>query len=161
MRFVVRHCLLVCLPSVYLTSSPMMKSPRPSPSIFAYWKGSNTEDLGMSLSNSYLFVYTFEVGLCVTFIVHLRSRSVTFIVRLRFRSVTSASTELLEEAASERCTGAERTTPEKCKFLSRLTEGMDAEKLKLCCSLVPRPCAHSLLAVQNSRNSERIISYCK
>ena len=58
MRFVVRHCLLVCLPSVYLTPSPMMKSPRPSPSIFAYWKGSNTEDLGMSLSNSYLFVYT-------------------------------------------------------------------------------------------------------
>jgi len=32
----------VCLPSVYLMSLHVTKSPRPSPSIFTYWKRSNT-----------------------------------------------------------------------------------------------------------------------
>ena len=118
--------------------------------------GSNTEDLRMNLSNSSCMTFivhlrshsvsfivhlrrshsvSFIVHLrrshSVSFIVHLRrSHSVSFIVHLRFHSVTSASTELLEEVALERCTGAERTTLEECKFLSGLTEGMDAEKLK-------------------------------
>ena len=117
--------------------------------------GSNTEDLRMNLSNSLCMTFivrlrshsvsfivhlrrshsvSFIVHLkrshSVSLIVHLRFYSVFFIVHLRFHSVTSASTELLEEVALERCTGAERTTQEECKFLSRLTEGMDAEKLK-------------------------------
>ena len=44
--------------------------------------------------------------------------------------MTSASTELLEEEASERCTGAGRMTREKCKSLQELAEGMDAEQLE-------------------------------
>ena len=34
----------VCLPSVYPMSSHVMKSPRPSPSIFAYYKQSKNGD---------------------------------------------------------------------------------------------------------------------
>ena len=43
----------VCLPSVYLMSPHMTKSPRPSPSVFAYCKRSNTgggNGLGMRLT---------------------------------------------------------------------------------------------------------------
>jgi len=41
-RLFIGHCPPVCLLSVYQTSPHMTRSPRPSPSIFAYCKRSNT-----------------------------------------------------------------------------------------------------------------------
>ena len=54
----------------------------------------------------------------------------TLVFHFRSPSVTSASTELLEEVASERCTVAGRMTREECKCLQELTEGIDAEQLE-------------------------------
>ena len=63
------------LPSVYLTSLHVTKSPRPSPSTFAYWKRSNTE-VGMAWEWGYLISSTVNLSYttspCTGYYMHVQ-----------------------------------------------------------------------------------------